>query len=98
MRYEIGYVIINEGSNICQHIGGGTIDTKGDGKKVLKAALKKFIDEKLKCFIDRYGEIPTDIKIVQIKMIKEYRVNQIFSIENEFENFKTKILNKYVVH
>lgn len=98
MRYEIGYVIINEGSNHCKHIGGGTIETKGDGKKVLRAALKKFIDEKLKWFIDRYGEIPTNIKIDHIKMIKEYRVNQIFSGENEFENFKTKILNKYVVH
>lgn len=95
MLYEIGYVIINEGSYHFKHIGGGTIETKGDGKKVLKATLKKFIDEKIKLFIDRYGEIPTDIQIFKIKIIKEYRIKQIFSGENELEIFVNKTLKKY---
>ena len=68
-------------------------ETKGKGKKVLRAAIKKEIINFLKENNNCCGEV-TNIEILDIIKTEHIRPKQIFSQENEFENFINKVLKK----
>lgn len=68
-------------------------ETKGKGKKVLRAAIKKEIINFLKENDNQCGEV-TNIEILDIIKTEHIRPKQIFSQENEFENFIDKLLKQ----
>lgn len=69
------------------------IETKGKGKKVLRAAIKKEIINFLKENNNQCGEV-TNIEILDIIKTEHIRPKQVFSQENEFENFIDKLLKQ----
>lgn len=87
MKYKIIFKVIDDISLV----NTLDIETKGKGKKVLKAIIKKelfkFIKENDNCF----GKVK-NIEILDIIKTEHIRCNQVFSKENEYKNFINKLL------
>ena len=68
-------------------------ETKGNNRKVLRAAIKKelinFLKENNNC-CDKV----TNIEILDIIKTEHIRPKQVFQAENEYKNFITKILKQ----
>ena len=86
MKYEVDfYIEYYNGSK-----GGRTVtfETKGKGKKVLKAHLKKYIEE----IYDAQEKI-FDVTIVYIKKFESLNPNNVWNKE-DFEKYKDKLYHK----
>ena len=86
MKYEVDfYIEYYNGSK-----GGRTVtfETKGKGKKVLKAHLKKYIEE-----IYDAPEKIFDVTIVYIKKFESLNPNNVCNKE-DFEKYKDKLYHK----
>ena len=68
-------------------------ETKGKNRKVLRAAIKKELINFLKENDNCCGKI-TNIEILDIVKTEHIRPKQVFPVENEYENFITKILKQ----
>jgi len=66
-------------------------ETKGKNRKVLRAAIKKELINFLKENDNCCGKV-TDIEILDIIKTEHIRPKQVFTGENEYENFIKKIL------
>ena len=73
------------------------IETKGNNRKVLRAAIKKelinFLKEHDNCLKNSCDKV-TNIEILDIIKTEHIRYKQVFQAENEYENFITKILKQ----
>lgn len=69
------------------------IETKGNNRKVLRAAIKKELINFLKENDNCCGKV-TNIEILDIIKTEHIRPKQVFQVENEYENFITKILKQ----
>ena len=69
------------------------IETKGNNRKVLRAAIKKELINFLKENDNCCGKV-TNIEILDIIKTEHIRPKQVFQAENEYENFITKILKQ----
>ena len=69
------------------------IETKGKNRKVLRAAIKKELINFLKENDNCCGKV-TNIEILDIIKTEHIRPKQVFKVENEYENFITKILKQ----
>ena len=67
------------------------IETKGKNRKVLRAAIKKGIINLLKENDNYCGKV-TNVEILDIIKTEHIRPKQVFTGENEYENFIKKIL------
>lgn len=86
MKYEVDfYIEYYNGSK-----GGRTVtfETKGKGKKVLKAHLKKYIEE-----IYNAPEKIFDVTIVYIKKFESLNPNNVWNKE-DFVKYKDKLYHK----
>ena len=86
MKYEVDfYIEYYNGSK-----GGKTVtfETKGKGKKVLRAHIKKYIED-----IYNSQERIFDVTIVYIKRFEKLNPNNVW-IKEEFEKYKDKLYNK----
>ena len=68
-------------------------ETKGNNRKVLRAAIKKELINFLKEHDNCCGKV-TNIEILDIIKTEYIRPKQVFSQENEFENFIDKVLKQ----
>ena len=68
-------------------------ETKGNNRKVLRAAIKKELINFLKENDNCCGKV-TNIEILDIIKTEHIRPKQVFQAENEYENFITKILKQ----
>ena len=68
-------------------------ETKGNNRKVLRAAIKKELINFLKENDNSCGKV-TNIEILDIIKTEHIRYKQVFQAENEYENFITKILKQ----
>ena len=66
-------------------------ETKGNNRKVLRAAIKKELINFLKENDNSCGKV-TNIEILDIIKTEHIRPKQVFTGENEYENFIKKIL------
>jgi hypothetical protein len=68
-------------------------ETKGNNRKVLRAAIKKELINFLKENDNCCGKV-TNIEILDIIKTEHIRPKQVFQAENEYEKFITKILKQ----
>jgi hypothetical protein len=68
-------------------------ETKGNNRKVLRAAIKKELINFLKENNNSCGKV-TNIEILDIIKTEHIRPKQVFQAENEYENFIIKILKQ----
>lgn len=66
-------------------------ETKGNNRKVLRAAIKKELINFLKENDNSCGKV-TNIEILDIIKIEHIRPKQVFQAENEYETFINKLL------
>ena len=86
MKYEVYFYL--EYYNGSKGSDTVTFETKGKGKKVLKAHLKKYIEDFYKAPERLY-----DVSIIYIKKFEKLNPNNVWNKE-DFENFKDKLYNK----
>ena len=89
MKYEVIYRVHDEFDLKTSF----EIETKGNNRKVLRAAIKKELINFLKEH-DNYSGKVTNIEILDIIKTEHIRPKQVFQAENEYENFITKILKQ----
>ena len=88
MKYEVDfYIEYYNGSK-----GGRTVtfETKGKGKKVLRAHIKKYIEE-----IYNAPEKIYNVRIESIKRFESLRPNNVWNKE-DFEKYKDKLYHKQI--
>lgn len=88
MIYKIFYTIYYEEKAYVNIMS--RIETKGENRKVLRAAIKDLFKNKI---VNSEYKIK-NIVITDIEMIKHYRIRQVFQAENEYEDFINKELSK----
>jgi len=89
MKYEV-ICRVHDESNLKMSF---EFETKGNNRKVLRAAIKKELINFLKENDNCCGKV-TNIEILDIIKTEHIRPKQVFQAENEYENFITKILKQ----
>ena len=82
------------GVSVNNYIAVKYFKTKWSNRKVARASIKKIIEAEINYYKEVYKELPTNIEILDIIKTETVRYKQIFTAENEYENFLKKTLHK----